>query len=372
MISGFYTRASGLNNVVDELSNFLAKNDVKVTIFNMYHRDFTKEFQNYKIEAIRPYNILPDILKFSYYEAYAYSLRVWRRIKHSDRFNLIHGHDGHCFFPALLRKDIPFVMTFHGLKKAFHYKAYGPNALTLKNPRNFTLFYSEKIAAKNCDVAIAPSMAVKEELINLYDIDSKKIKVIYNGVNTNRFRPINKKFARKILGLPKKKKYVIWVGNNPVIKRLSLAIKAVDELKNIYLLIVGVSGSNFKNVIFYGEVQDCRRLLFLYNAADILLFPSIYEGFPLVPLEAMSCGLPIIISGKCPTVEIIRNGAEGYIINDDDPKSYTRAIKSLLDDRVLYQTISLNCRKLAERYSWESQGKEYLKIYKQMANRNRQ
>lgn len=369
MISGYYTRASGLNNVVDELSLFLAKNGVKTTIFNMCHRDFIKETQNRKIEGLRPLNILPDKLKFSYYEAYAYSFRTWRRIKQSGYFDIIHGHDGLCFFPALFREKTPFIATFHGLKKAFHYKAYGPNSITLKNPRSITLFYSEKIAAEKCDMAIAPSKAVKEELINLYDVDSKKIKVIYNGVNINLFKPFNKELAKKSLGLPKNKKYAIWVGNNPILKRLSKAIKAVERLKDVYLLIVGISGSNFKNVVFCGEIQDRNRLCILYNAADVLIFPTIYEGFPLVPLEAMACGLPIIISDKCPTKEIIRDGVEGYIINDEDPKTYADAIKNVLGDEELYQNMSINCRKLAEKYSWENQGREYLRMYQLITKR---
>jgi glycosyltransferase involved in cell wall biosynthesis len=370
MISGYYTRASGLNNVVDYLSKFLAKQGVTVTVFNMYLRDFTKKnVKNYKIEAIRPYYILPERLRFALYEAYAYSLRVWRKIIHTDSFDIIHGHGEHCFFPAIFRGKIPFIMTFHGLKRAFHYKVYGPDSPNLKNPRYFTLFWPEEIAAKKCDLAIVPSKTVKDELINLYKIKPNKIKVIYNGVDTVKFKPFNKMLARKMLQLPENKKYVIWVGNNPEIKGLSMAIKAVRGLKEVYLLVVGVSGINFKNVIYWGEVRDHQLLCTLYNAAELLIFPTVYEGFPLVPLEAMACGLPIVISKECPTKEIIKDGVEGYIVNEREPRLYAEAIKTILDDGALYKKMSLNCRKLAQKYHWENQGKEYLKVYKQMAKK---
>jgi glycosyltransferase involved in cell wall biosynthesis len=365
MISGYKTSAGGLENVVGELSSFLVKCNAKITIFNMHHRDFVEFSQNFRTEATRPYNILPSRLRFANYERYAYSLKVWRKIKHVGPFDIIHGHGGYCFFPALFRDKTPFIMTFHGLKRAYHSRMYGPYSRTLRNPRTSTLFYPEKFASKRCDLAIAPSRAVKDELINLYGINPMKIKVIYNGVNTSKFIPFDKKFARKILGLPENRDYVIWVGNNPRIKGLSAAIKAVRGLKDVYLLVVGVSGVNFENVIFWGEVQDQQLLCTLYNSANLLIFPTLYEGFPLVPLEAMACGLPIVISKECPTREIIKDGVEGFIVNKRDPKDYAEKIRTILDDDERYQEISLECRNLAEKYSWENQGREYLKIYEQ-------
>jgi glycosyltransferase involved in cell wall biosynthesis len=365
MISGYRTNAGGLENVVSELSNFLIKRGIKTTIFNMCSVKFVEDFQNLKIVSMHPYNVLPSVLRFANYERYAYSLKVWRKIKHMGPFDIIHGHGGYCFFPALLRDKTPFIMTFHGLKKAAKLRIYGPNSRILKNPRSFPLYYPEEIAAKRCDLAITPSKAVRDELTSLYGINPSKIKVIYNGVNTSKFKPFNKNLAKRILGLPEGMDYVIWVGNNPKLKGLSIAVDAVKGLKNVYLLVVGVSGSNFENVVFWGEVQDKQLLCTLYNAASLLILPTLYEGFPLVTLEAMACGLPIIISKKCPAKEIINDGVEGFIVNERNPKAYAEKIKNILNNNKHYQEVSFRCRKLAEKYSWENQGKEYLKIYEQ-------
>lgn len=365
MIAGHKMACSGLENVVLELSSFLAKFDAKITIFNLYDKECSKTSQEFRNEMVRPYNILPPRLRFGLYDHYSYSLRVWRKIKHSNLFDIIHGHGGFCFFPALFRDRTPLVMTFHGLRKGARFRLYGPNSRFLKNPRYFTLFYSEEIAAKKCDVAVVPSKSVKEELISLYKVNPMKIKVIYNGVNTANFRPFDKNLARKILGLPKNKKYVIWVGNNAKLKGLQKAIRAVKGLKNVYLLVVGVSGNNFGNVVFWGEVKERQVLCTLYNASNILIFPTLYEGFPLVPLEAMACGLPIIISQECPTKEIIVDGVEGFIVKNE-PKYYTEKIVAILDNDVLRREMSLKCIKLAQKFSWENQGKEYLKVYERL------
>ena len=363
MISGYKTNAGGLENVVTELSNFLIKHGFKITIFNMYNRDLAKFSENFQTISMRPYDILPNTLRFANYERYTYSLKVWLKMRCMSSFDIIHGHGGYCFFPALFRGKTPFIMTFHGLKRALYLRMYGPRSRIIKSPRHFPLYYPEEIAAKKCDLAITPSKSVRDELVSLYGVSPSRIKVIYNGVDVNKFRPFDKDLAKRILGLPERKKYIIWVGNNPKLKGLSIAIDAVKGLENVYLLVVGISGSNFANVIFWGEVQDKQVLCNLYNAASLLILPTLYEGFPLVTLEAMACGLPIVISKECPAREIINDGIEGFIVNERNPKVYAEKVKNILDNDRHYQEISFKCRKLAEKYSWEKQGKEYLKIY---------
>jgi len=116
-------------------------------------------------------------------------------------------------------------------------------------------------------------------------------------------------------------------------------------------------------VLYRGRVQDFQLFLAHYNAADFLIFPTRFEGFPLVPMEAMACGLPIIISKECPTREIITDGVEGFIVDQRKPEIYAEKILTLLDDYSQDQDISLRCRRLAEKYSWANAGREYLKLY---------
>jgi glycosyltransferase involved in cell wall biosynthesis len=153
------------------------------------------------------------------------------------------------------------------------------------------------------------------------------------------------------------------VGNNPTLKGLTTAIRAVKGIDNLYLLVVGISGNNFDNVIFLGMMRDRQKLCALYNAANFLLFPTRFEGFPLVPLEALACGLPIIISKECPTKEIMRDGVEGFVVNERKPECYTEKILHLLSGFSQNPETSSRCRKLAERFSWINAGQEYLEVY---------
>jgi glycosyltransferase involved in cell wall biosynthesis len=366
MISGNTGVGGGLENVVNELSKELTKHEIQVTIFKNSSKDMIKVNQNFRVEELNPYNILPPKLRFANYYQYVYSLKVWRRIKGSNHFDIIHGHGDNCFFPALFRDRTPLVTNIHGIKKAYRLRVFGANSSYVKGPRLLPMFWPEEIAAKRSDLTVACSKAERDELISIYGIDPGKIKVIYNGVDTSKFKPMNKRTARKVLGLPENGNYAIWVGNNPTLKGLTTAIKAVKGLKNLYLLVAGVSGINFDNVVFFGMVQDMQKLRALYNAANFLILPTLYEGFPLAPLEAMACGLPIIISKECTTREIITEGVEGFVVNQRRPECYTEKIVTLLAEHSHNQETSFRCRKLAEKFSWENVGRDYLKVYSQL------
>jgi glycosyltransferase involved in cell wall biosynthesis len=360
MISGLAKYAGGIENVVSELSNFMVNHGAKVTVFGRYDRDFVESSGNYTTIGVRPYDLLPPVLRFVQYDKYVYNLKVWRKAKFYGPFDIIHGHGDNCFFSSLFGNQRPFVMTFHQTMKGYIRRIFGSRI----SPRLFPLFYPEIVAAARCDSIIACSKAVKDELVSLYGINSSKVQVIYNGVDTINFRPFDKKRARRMLGLPENKKYGIWVGTNPEPKRLSTAVKSVKGLKDTYLLVVGISDAQYENIISFGRIQDKQLMCILYNAADFLIFPTLYEGFGLVTLEAMACGLPVIISKECPAREIIQEGTHGFVIRDDEPLSYKAKIESLLDNNSEIEDMSVQCRSLALQYSWKKQAEKYWKIYK--------
>lgn len=359
MISGLTSPPGGLEVVVDELSKFLTHKDVDVTLFGRDEFNFDIKTTSGKIVGIKPLNYLPQPLHFQHYDKYAYSFEVWKKIKEIQRFDIIHGHGDNCFFPSLFRGKTPFIMTFHGTMA----KAIRASENRHLGPRIMPILYTEKTAALRCDMAIACSIAVKNELVTFYGISPHKIRVIHNGVNVNTFKPHNKKKARNLLGLPEKRKYAIWVGTNPRLKGLSIAIKTIKSLKDISLIVVGISGTNSENVLFFGKIKERQLLCLLYNAADFLIFPTLYEGFPLVPLEALACSLPIIVSEESNLGEIINEGVHGFVINDRNPLSYKEKIELLLNDSRMLNDMSVQCRNLAVNYSWKKQAEKYWKIY---------
>jgi glycosyltransferase involved in cell wall biosynthesis len=339
LISGFANYSGGLENVVDQLDFYLKSKRVDVTVY-----------------AEKKPNYLPKQLwsfyhRRSSYHKLIYSLESWHNIQ-TQKFDVIHGHGDNCFFPALLhsKSHIPLIMSFHGT---------AIKSISTHDPRTLPSVYAEKVAASNCDVAVACSQAVAKELKDYYGVS--RVQVIYNGVDTDMFVPRNKIQARDKLNLPYNKQYALWVGHDPIRKGLQTATKELQVFPNIHLLVAGLNVPNSKGIICLGHTS-IETLIDAYNAADFLFLPTLYEGFPLVPMEALSCGLPILVSKESNMVEIMKQGKHGFVVNDG---SYKDKIE-ILQDPIVRSAMSNNCRELALEYNWKKQAEKYLLLYQHL------
>ena len=105
-----------------------------------------------------------------------------------------------------------------------------------------------------------------------------------------------------------------------------------------------------KNVINLGKLSS-GKMVDLYNAVDIVLFPSIYEGFGWPPLEAMACGIPVVTSNSGSLPEVI--GDSAILLDPFDYKGYANAIIKLLTDNVYYQNYVEKGLLHVKKYSWD-------------------
>jgi len=122
-----------------------------------------------------------------------------------------------------------------------------------------------------------------------------------------------------------------------------------------------VDRSDLKHeILFLGVVRDAD-LPMLYNCADMFVYPSLYEGFGLPPLEAMACGIPVIISNTSSLPEVIGNA--GIMVDPGDVNSLSEAMYNVLEDKELRSQMSKNGLKRAKLFSWEKAAKEILEIY---------
>ncbi|MCL2258141.1 MAG: glycosyltransferase family 4 protein [Candidatus Bathyarchaeota archaeon] len=360
VISGLAKFSGGLENVVDELNNFLITSGIEVNVFGRSSSDFVEFNHNCKIVGVRPYSFFPPNIGMPW--KFEYNLKVWRKTRAFGSYDVIHGHGDNCFFSSLFRDKTPFMMTFHGtMAKALQ------NSI---DPREKTLLCAEKVAADRCDVAVACSNAVKNELIHYYGLSYKKIKVIHNGVNVKKFVPIDKKVARQRLSLPDcGTTYALWVGSNPHRKGFLTAVKAVEQSRCSKLLIVGMTGRNSGKNVFLGKLSE-QDLITAYSAADILVFPTVYEGFPMVPMEALACGLPVLVSEASNMGEIIQEGTHGFIVKDGTIAAYQKKIDTVINDSVTLKEMSVNCRNLALNYCWSKQAEKYLALYNWLSKKH--
>ncbi len=208
--------------------------------------------------------------------------------------------------------------------------------------------------------------------------DKKDGIVIYNGIDTKKFKPIKETKIQKLNSYTKQdttKTNILFIGKDPKRKGLDIAIKAVEfantKVKNkIYLNIIGSNGYiKSKYAIYLGNVYNNLKIKYL-QASKIFIFPSRYEGFSIATMEALSCGLPIIISDKTGVNEIVKNNLNGIIIKNSDFKSYSKSIIELIKDKNKSKHISTNGRKLALKYDWDNVAFKYYNLYKSLTKRN--
>lgn len=247
---------------------------------------------------------------------------------------------------------------------------------------NFILRSYEKKLMNRSNALIAVSKYTVNELTKLYGINEKKIHVIYNGVDVDKFKPRpNRSELRREFGLDENKIIVLFVGRLYHRKGLEILLNSIPpvlkEVSNVKFII---SGKGFKqkeenlrnlakeldieeSVEFLGYVSD-EKLPRLYSASDIFVLPAIYENFPFAILEAQSSGLPVISTNVGGIPEFLEDNKNGLIIEPGSSKQLTQKLLVLLKDQKLAKKMGDHGRKLIkEKLDWRLITGQVIELY---------
>jgi glycosyltransferase involved in cell wall biosynthesis len=239
--------------------------------------------------------------------------------------------------------------------------------------------YMLKAAARKAVRLITSSANARADLIERLDVPAEKIRVIPLGVD-GRFRVIEDEDLlsgfRKKYGLPES--FILYAGNLKAHKNLVTLLKAFKllkmekKIKETLLVTTGgspVPGKLAKQVFDDGMQAWVRFLPFipndemplLYNCASVFVFPSLYEGFGLPPLEAFACGLPVVSSNAASLPEVLSEAA--IMCNPGDVEAFADAIWRLLTDCSLRDKLKTEGRKRAGQFSWAETAKRTISVY---------
>ena len=226
---------------------------------------------------------------------------------------------------------------------------------------------------KNADKIIAVSESTKRDLINTLGVPRDKIKVIYEGAS-NIYRPVKGNVIKERFGT---ENYILYVGALEPKKNLITLIRAFSEAKKKGvkedLVLVGKDGWKYKEV--YDEIErldltadvlitgyvELKDLPYIYSSAKVFVMPSLYEGFGLPVLEAMSCGTPVITSDRGSFPEIVGNA--GITIDALDSEKFADAISNVLDDKELSKKMRRKGLEQAKKFTWKRTAEETIKVY---------
>jgi len=229
-----------------------------------------------------------------------------------------------------------------------------------------------KISAKKAEIIITPSEFSKNEVIKHYKVNSDKVFNIAWGVD-NDFRIIkdNKELIKIKEKYKIKDKFIFYIGSIFNRRHLPEIIKAfkkiANRLPNYQFLIFGANYANIPKQefnhekIIYQEYLSGKDLIKLYNAADLTIYLSDYEGFGLPPLESIVCGTPVITSRKASIPEVVSE-AGIYIEDNSNINEISEAIYSGLTDNSLRQELINKGLEQASKFSWQKSAKKILDI----------
>jgi glycosyltransferase involved in cell wall biosynthesis len=235
------------------------------------------------------------------------------------------------------------------------------------------LFFNPSLT--NADRIITMSENTKKSIVEYFNIEPSKITVIYEGVD-EKFKPYDKKEVISVLShYAIERPYLLAVGTLEPKKNYIKLLKAYKALKtDLDLVIVGKKGWKaddiFKTIEALGLKERVKLLgyihiddlPYLYNGAEIFVFPSLYEGFGLPLLEAMACGVPVVCSNTSSLDEI--SGDAALKFNPESTDEIVSQIKRLINDNELQDTLHNKGAKRAKLFSWDKTAQQTLAVLK--------
>jgi glycosyltransferase involved in cell wall biosynthesis len=238
-------------------------------------------------------------------------------------------------------------------------------------------------AAKRSDRILTVSEASKRDILHFFDVPPEKVVVVYNAIDERFWNvPNADDVARVRERYQLEHGFVLYVGNIKPHKNLVRLIEAFDELRKqggfdaLKLLIIGDEISRLpalrlavhshklhKHVRFLGYLPD-ETLAVLYRLAAVFVFPSLYEGFGLPPLEAMASGTPVVTSNVSSLPEVAGDAA--VLVDPYEPREIMEGIRRVLTEPALAQELRIKGLVRAREFSWERSVARTCELYKEV------
>lgn len=224
---------------------------------------------------------------------------------------------------------------------------------------------------------ISPSRWLANEARRSSLLKDFPVDVIPLSLDTEMFRPRDRKFAREVLGVPEHASVVLFIGEP--IRRLSKgftvlaqALDGLSHMKNLMLLSVGTDKPPAAVSIPHLRLRRIVNeglLSLAYSAADLFVIPSFQENFPQVALEATACGTPVVGFAVGGIPDIVQHGTTGLLVPAQDIAALREAIRELLEKPQMRLEMAANCRRIAlKEYAPELQARRHIELYKKITS----
>lgn len=330
------------------------------------------------IYRVEPYKIqTQDFVKWVMQLNFAMIEESIRIIKSQGRMDIIHAHDWLSAFAAKTLKwayNIPVIGTIHATE-------YGRNGGIKTDMQNYISSTEWNLTYEAWKVIVC-SNYMKEQIANVFSTPREKIWIIPNGVKVENFLEKNDLYNVRKRYAKEDEKIVLYIGRHVFEKGIHILIntmpKILKENNKIKFVIAGTGSMTEElkdmvlnegleeKVIFTGYVSEEEKNK-LYRISDAAVFPSIYEPFGIVALEAMAAGCPVVVSDIGGFSEIIRDRINGLKFMSGSTSSLNDSLLELLNNTELANKLRENgLKSVKENYSWQRAAELTTEVYKQV------
>jgi glycosyltransferase involved in cell wall biosynthesis len=327
---------------------------------------------------IAQFDPLPENFKLLEYSAPAGSFHTHLHLPyllHKRGVDLLHMP----WFYAPAVVPMKFVLTVHDLTDVLVTPPGVPAMMQAGR-----LYFARRAVAR-ADRIMAVSHSTKREVSRMFDVPEAKIEVVYNALDERFLREPSPTDADRVLERHDvTDPFVLYAGNIKPQKNLPRLIEAFavakGELRDhpqyskLKLLLIGDSGeehSDLRRAVLRSRLQGEVRFLgfvphsvlrVFYSRASAFLFPSLYEGFGLPPLEAMAHGAPVLTSSVSSLPEVFSQAA--LLVNPENIFEIARGILQILTEEDLRETLVRRGYELVRKYSWERSAEQVREVYR--------
>ena len=369
----------GIARVVHDLSKRLIKDGHDVTVVT-YRDGDTPYFENdkgvkvYRVDnyMIRPNNFIDWIMQLNF-NMIAKSSEI---IEKEGKFDVIHAHDWLVANAAKALKhayDIPLVSTIHATESGRNSGIHDDTQRYINDTEWMLTYESTEV--------IVNSNFMKGHIQGLFGLPFEKINVIPNGINLTNFNGIERDYEFRRQYASDNEKIILYMGRLVYEKGIQHLISAMPKILNGYndakLIIAGKGGMTdelkaqaealgISNKVYFTGYLDAKQVQKMYKCADVAVFPSTYEPFGIVALEAMLAGVPTVVSDVGGLDEIVEHGVTGMKSYAGNSNSIADSILAFLYDHQLAAKVSKNAKaKVKELYNWNKIAQDTHYVYEQ-------
>ena len=359
------------------MSQRLIKDGHEVTVITYKDGDAPeyesdKGVQVYRIEnyMIRPNNFIDWIMQMNFNMI----AKANELIANGEKFDTIHAHDWLVAYAAKTLKhsyNIPLVSTIHATESGRNSGIHDEVQRYINDTEWLLTYESSEV--------IVNSNYMKCELQRLFGLPFEKINVVPNGININNFAGIERDYEFRRQYAMDNEKIILYVGRLVYEKGIQNLISAMPKILNGYhdskLIIAGKGGMldelkaqansmGLGDKVYFTGYLNAKQVQKMYKCADVAVFPSTYEPFGIVALEAMLAGVPTVVSDVGGLNEIIEHGVNGMKSYAGNSNSIADSVLSLLYDHKLCANISKNAKnKVKEQFNWNKIAQDTHFIY---------